>query len=76
MVELAAGRVKHILCEKPIATTVEDAQAIIDICVALLVETFSPSHVIDPSCVSQTRLRLFRGRSQTNDLESSGLELP
>src|SRR4051794_16045411 len=32
MVELAAGRVRHILCEKPIATTVADAQAMIDIC--------------------------------------------
>ncbi|MBI1294606.1 gfo/Idh/MocA family oxidoreductase [bacterium] len=32
MVEQAAGRVKAILCEKPIATTVEDAQAIIDVC--------------------------------------------
>ncbi|CAN5865050.1 Gfo/Idh/MocA family oxidoreductase [soil metagenome] len=32
MVELAAGRVRHILCEKPIATSVADAQAMIDIC--------------------------------------------
>lgn len=31
-VEAAAGRVKAILCEKPIATTVEDAQAMIDVC--------------------------------------------
>lgn len=31
-VEAAAGRVKGILCEKPIATTIEDAQAIIDSC--------------------------------------------
>ena len=31
-VELCAGQVKYILCEKPIATTVEDAQAMIDIC--------------------------------------------
>ena len=30
----AAGKVSAILCEKPIATTVEDAQAIIDICAA------------------------------------------
>jgi predicted dehydrogenase len=34
MVELAAGRVKAILCEKPIATTVADAQAMIDCCAA------------------------------------------
>jgi predicted dehydrogenase len=31
-VELAASLGKHVLCEKPIATTVEDAQAIIDAC--------------------------------------------
>ncbi len=31
-VEAAAGRVAHILCEKPIATTAEDARAMIDIC--------------------------------------------
>lgn len=33
-VEAAAGRTKAILCEKPIATTVEDAQAMIDCCAA------------------------------------------
>lgn len=32
MVEQAAGRVEYILCEKPIATTVADAQAMIDVC--------------------------------------------
>ena len=32
LVELAAGNVPYILCEKPIATTVEDGQAMIDIC--------------------------------------------
>lgn len=32
LVELAAGRVRAILCEKPIATTLADAQAMIDIC--------------------------------------------
>ncbi len=32
LVELAAGKVSAILCEKPIATTVEDAQAMIDVC--------------------------------------------
>ena len=32
LVELAAGRVPYILCEKPIATTVEDGQAMIDLC--------------------------------------------
>ncbi len=31
-VEAAAGKVKAILCEKPIATSVADAQAMIDIC--------------------------------------------
>ncbi len=32
MVELAAGRVRHILCEKPIAISMADAQAMIDVC--------------------------------------------
>ncbi len=32
MVEVAAGQVGHILCEKPIASTAADGQAIIDIC--------------------------------------------
>jgi predicted dehydrogenase len=32
LVEKAAGRVPAILCEKPIATTIEDAHAMIDVC--------------------------------------------
>jgi predicted dehydrogenase len=32
MVEAAAGQTGYILCEKPIATTISDAQAMIDIC--------------------------------------------
>lgn len=32
LVELAAGRTRAILCEKPIATTLADAQAMIDVC--------------------------------------------
>jgi predicted dehydrogenase len=32
LVEMAASRGIHVLCEKPIATTVEDARAIIDAC--------------------------------------------
>jgi predicted dehydrogenase len=32
LVEMAAGRGVHILCEKPIATTHEDAKAIVDAC--------------------------------------------
>lgn len=32
LIELAAGKVAAILCEKPIATTVTDGQAIIDVC--------------------------------------------
>jgi predicted dehydrogenase len=34
LVELAAGEVPYILCEKPIAATIADAQAIINICTA------------------------------------------
>ncbi len=32
LVELAVGQTGYILCEKPIATTVADAQAMIDVC--------------------------------------------
>ncbi|HJZ45995.1 MAG TPA: Gfo/Idh/MocA family oxidoreductase [Roseiflexaceae bacterium] len=32
LTELAAGRTRHILCEKPIATTVADAEAMIEAC--------------------------------------------
>lgn len=32
LIELAVGRTAHILCEKPIATTAEDGQAMIDLC--------------------------------------------
>ena len=32
LVEMAASRGIHILCEKPIATTLEDAQTIVDVC--------------------------------------------
>ena len=34
LVELAAQHTRHILCEKPIATTLADAQAMIDTCAA------------------------------------------
>jgi len=34
LAELAAPRVPHILCEKPIATTLTDAQAMMDVCAA------------------------------------------
>ena len=34
LTELAARHTRHIVCEKPIATTVEDAQAMIDACAA------------------------------------------
>ncbi len=34
LVELAAGQTGYILCEKPIATTMEDGQAMIDYCAA------------------------------------------
>ncbi len=34
LTELAARHTRHILCEKPIATTLSDAQAMIDVCAA------------------------------------------
>ncbi len=34
LVELAAGRTPHILCEKPIAHTLQDGRVIIDTCAA------------------------------------------
>ena len=34
LTELAAPHTSHILCEKPIATTLADAQAMIDVCAA------------------------------------------
>jgi len=34
MVEIAAGKVAHILCEKPIASSAQDGQAMIDCCAA------------------------------------------
>jgi predicted dehydrogenase len=34
LTELAAPRVRHIMCEKPIATTLHDAQAMLDVCAA------------------------------------------
>jgi predicted dehydrogenase len=34
LTELAAPRTAHVLCEKPIATTLADAQAMIDVCAA------------------------------------------
>jgi predicted dehydrogenase len=41
LVELAASRGLHVLCEKPIATSMEDARAIVDVCARSSVQLHS-----------------------------------
>lgn len=51
LVKLAAESGAHVLCEKPIATTVEDAQAIVDICnkAGVLLMTAFPMRFSSPA---------------------------
>ena len=57
-VEMAASRGIHILCEKPIATTVEDARAILEACdkAGVLLMTAFPMRFSAPLLEIKTRL--------------------
>ena len=57
-VEMAASRGIHILCEKPIATTLEDARAILDACdkAGVLLMTAFPMRFSAPLLEIKTRL--------------------
>jgi predicted dehydrogenase len=52
LAEQAAGKVRAILCEKPIATTLTDAQAMIDCCTAT--QTKLQNRLSCPLCASGT----------------------
>jgi predicted dehydrogenase len=58
LVEMAASRGIHILCEKPIATTLEDARAIVDICdkTGVLLMTAFPMRFSAPLLEIKARL--------------------
>jgi predicted dehydrogenase len=58
LVELAASGGVHILCEKPIATTLEDARAIVDICdkAGVLLMTAFPMRFSAPLLEIKARL--------------------
>jgi predicted dehydrogenase len=58
LVEMAASRGIHILCEKPIATTLEDARAIVEACekAGVLLMTAFPMRFSAPLLEIKTRL--------------------
>lgn len=58
LVEMAARAGVHILCEKPLATTVEDAQAIVDVCreAGVLLMTAFPMRFSAPLLELKTQL--------------------
>jgi predicted dehydrogenase len=58
MVEMAASRGIHILCEKPLATTLEDARAIVDVCekAGVLLMTAFPMRFSAPLLEIKARL--------------------
>jgi len=68
LVELAADRGVHVLCEKPLATTVVDAQAMVDVCAAggvqlhtAFVSRFYPSVLQARDLVTRGQLGRVRG---------------
>ena len=58
MVEMAASRGIHVLCEKPLATTIEDARAIVDACdrAGVLLMTAFPMRFSAPLLEIKARL--------------------
>lgn len=58
LVEMAASRGIHVLCEKPIATTLEDARAIVEACdqASVLLMTAFPMRFSAPLLEIKTRL--------------------
>jgi predicted dehydrogenase len=58
LVEMAASRGIHVLCEKPIATTLEDARAIVDVCdrAGVLLMTAFPMRFSAPLLEIKARL--------------------
>jgi predicted dehydrogenase len=58
LVEMAASRGIHVLCEKPLATTLEDARAIVDACdkAGVLLMTAFPMRFSAPLLEIKTRL--------------------
>jgi predicted dehydrogenase len=57
-VEMAASRGIHVLCEKPLATTLEDARAIVEVCkkAGVLLMTAFPMRFSAPLLEIKTRL--------------------
>lgn len=57
-VEMAASRKIHVLCEKPLATTLEDARAIVDICdrAGVILMTAFPMRFSAPLMETKSRL--------------------
>jgi UDP-N-acetylglucosamine 3-dehydrogenase len=61
LVEMAAKAGAHVLCEKPIEVTLEDAQAMRDVCAANNVQFMTAFPVRFTSAARETKMRLERG---------------